>query len=82
MFIEATSVPGKGILQLTGKLGDVIKESAQIGLTWVRGNAARIGIVPRSSAGSERSLLENIDVHIHFPAGAIPKDGPRLVSFF
>ncbi|TPX36116.1 hypothetical protein SmJEL517_g01597 [Synchytrium microbalum] len=87
LFIEATSVPGKGILQLTGKLGDVIKESAQIGLTWVRGNATKMGITTRNS---ERSLLENIDVHIHFPAGAIPKDGPSagvtivvaLVSLF
>ncbi|TPX50858.1 hypothetical protein SeLEV6574_g00652 [Synchytrium endobioticum] len=87
LFIEASSVPGKGALQLTGKLGDVIKESAQIGLTWVRGNASRIGITP---CGSERSLLDKIDVHIHFPAGATPKDGPSagvtiviaLVSLF
>ncbi|KAJ3190881.1 hypothetical protein HK101_008282 [Irineochytrium annulatum] len=86
LFIEATQMPGKGNLVLTGKLGDVMKESAQIGLTWVRANAFNIGIA--TTVGS--SLMENIDVHIHFPAGAIPKDGPSagiaivsaLVSLF
>ncbi|KAJ3043033.1 hypothetical protein HDV00_005940 [Rhizophlyctis rosea] len=68
LFIEATMMRGRGKLVLTGKLGEVIKESAQIGLTWVRSNAEKLGL-----AGD---VLDNVDVHIHFPAGAIPKDGP------
>ncbi|KAJ3093032.1 hypothetical protein HK102_012241 [Quaeritorhiza haematococci] len=86
LFIEATHMPGKGRLQLTGKLGDVIKESAQICLTWVRSNASKLGISKAASV----HLLDNLDLHIHFPAGAIPKDGPSagvtivtaLVSLF
>ncbi|KAG0452763.1 hypothetical protein HPP92_025427 [Vanilla planifolia] len=85
-FVEATTMTGKGDLQLTGQLGDVIKESAQIALTWVRARAADLKL---SSAG-EINLLENRDIHIHFPAGAVPKDGPSagvtlvtsLVSLF
>ncbi|XP_071725228.1 lon protease homolog 2, peroxisomal-like [Rutidosis leptorrhynchoides] len=85
-FVEATSMAGKGELHLTGQLGDVIKESAQIALTWVRARAADFNL----SAGKEISLLEGRDVHIHFPAGAVPKDGPSagvtlvtaLVSLF
>ncbi|KAJ3113412.1 hypothetical protein HDU96_003422 [Phlyctochytrium bullatum] len=77
LFIEATQMPGKGNLVLTGKLGDVMKESAQIGLTWVRANAAKIGI----AQSDEDSIMENNDVHIHFPAGAIPKDGPRTLIY-
>ncbi|CAN1259285.1 Lon protease homolog 2, peroxisomal [Linum perenne] len=81
-FVEATSMAGKGELHLTGQLGDVIKESAQIALTW----ASDLKL----AAGHEISLLEGKDVHIHFPAGAIPKDGPSagvtlvtaLVSLF
>jgi ATP-dependent Lon protease len=76
LFIEATSMPGKGNLVLTGKLGDVIKESAQIGLTWVRANAQKIGIARPDSP----SIVEKLDIHIHFPAGAIPKDGPRYAA--
>lgn len=72
LFIEATQSVGKGNLHLTGKLGDVIKESALIGITWVRVNASRLGI---TSPG--KNVFENMDIHIHFPAGAIPKDGPR-----
>ncbi|KAI8852518.1 Lon protease C-terminal proteolytic domain-containing protein [Chytridium lagenaria] len=68
LFIEATSMPGKGNLVLTGKLGDVMKESAQIGLTWVRANASKIGIV-------------KADGDMHFPAGAIPKDGPAFLYY-
>ncbi|KAJ3169640.1 hypothetical protein HDU88_000831 [Geranomyces variabilis] len=86
LFIEATQMAGHGVLHLTGKLGDVIKESAQISLTWVRSNSARLGLSKVSSA----NVLEGIDVHIHLPAGAIPKDGPSagvtivtaLVSLF
>ncbi|KAJ3094089.1 hypothetical protein HDU97_008524, partial [Phlyctochytrium planicorne] len=86
LFIEATQMPGKGNLVLTGKLGEVMKESAQIGLTWVRANASKIGISKKEGT----SILENVDVHVHFPAGAVPKDGPSagvsivtaLVSLF
>ncbi|XP_072966118.1 lon protease homolog 2, peroxisomal [Typha angustifolia] len=85
-FVEATTMVGKGDLHLTGQLGDVIKESAQIALTWVRARAADLNL----SAASEVNLLESRDIHIHFPAGAVPKDGPSagvtlvtsLVSLF
>jgi ATP-dependent Lon protease len=68
LFIEATRVPGSGKLILTGQLGDVMKESAQAALTLVKARAARFGI--------DVALFERSDVHIHVPAGAIPKDGP------
>ncbi|CAA7406707.1 unnamed protein product [Spirodela intermedia] len=71
-FVEASMMAGKGDLHLTGQLGDVIKESAQIALTWVRGRAMDLKI----SAPGGNSLLDSRDVHIHFPAGAVPKDGP------
>ncbi|KAI8897459.1 Lon protease C-terminal proteolytic domain-containing protein [Globomyces pollinis-pini] len=71
LFIEASQSPGTGKLLLTGKLGDVIKESAQLGMTYVRANAAQLGIISTSL-----HCFEKIDVHIHFPAGATPKDGP------
>ncbi|KAJ6790869.1 putative lon protease-like protein 2, peroxisomal isoform X2 [Iris pallida] len=85
-FVEATTMAGKGDLHLTGQLGDVIKESAQIALTWVRARAADLKL----SADSDVNLLESRDIHIHFPAGAVPKDGPSagvtlvtsLVSLF
>ncbi|XP_027362282.1 lon protease homolog 2, peroxisomal-like isoform X2 [Abrus precatorius] len=85
-FVEATAMVGKGELHLTGQLGDVIKESAQIALTWVRTRAAEL----RLAAAEGINLLEGRDVHIHFPAGAVPKDGPSagvtlvtaLVSLF
>jgi ATP-dependent Lon protease len=86
LFIEATQMPGKGNLQLTGKLGDVIKESAQIAVTWVRSHAMELGITVKATD----LLLDKSDIHIHFPAGATPKDGPSagvtiataLVSLF
>jgi len=68
LFIEATKVPGKGGLTLTGQLGDVMKESVQAALTFVKSQAKELGIPPKR-------FQEN-DIHIHFPAGAIPKDGP------
>ncbi|WJX94849.1 Lon protease 2, peroxisomal [Trifolium repens] len=85
-FVEATEMVGKGELHLTGQLGDVIKESAQIALTWVRARATDL----RLDAAKGFNLLEGRDVHIHFPAGAVPKDGPSagvtlvtsLVSLF
>jgi ATP-dependent Lon protease len=68
LFVEATSMDGKDGLVLTGQLGDVMKESARIALSYVRGHADELGIDP--SAFSDRQF------HVHVPAGAIPKDGP------
>lgn len=71
-FVEAATMAGEGGLRLTGQLGDVIKESAQIALTWVRARATELNLV----ATGEENLMESRDIHIHFPAGAVPKDGP------
>ncbi len=68
IYIEATVMKGKGNLTLTGQLGDVMKESAQAALSYVKSRAAELGL-------SEDSF-SNVDLHIHVPAGAIPKDGP------
>src|SRR5262249_37337923 len=68
LFIEATRMQGNGSLTLTGHLGDVMKESARAGPSWVRRNATRYGIDPDFYKGAE--------VHLHVPSGAIPKDGP------
>jgi ATP-dependent Lon protease len=68
LFIEATLVPGKGGLILTGQLGEVMRESAQAAMSLVRNRAASLGIDP--------TMLENNHVHVHVPAGATPKDGP------
>jgi ATP-dependent Lon protease len=68
LFIEATSMPGKGILTLTGNLGQVMKESAQAALSYTRANAKKLGI---SSLD-----FSKLDLHVHVPSGAIPKDGP------
>ena len=68
LFIESASMPGKGILQLTGQIGDVMKESAQAAFSVVKSNAKKLGI--------EADKFKKFDYHIHVPAGAIPKDGP------
>ncbi len=68
LFVEAASMPGGGGLVLTGQLGDVMKESARIALTWVRSHAAALGIAD--------DAFTNREFHLHVPAGAIPKDGP------
>jgi ATP-dependent Lon protease len=68
LFIESSRVRGSGKLILTGQLGEVMKESAQAAVTWVKSQADRLGIDP--------SALDDSDLHIHVPAGAIPKDGP------
>ena len=68
IFVEATMMPGKGKLVLTGQLGDVMKESAQAALSYIRARADDLGI--------EQGFFEKHDLHVHIPAGAIPKDGP------
>jgi len=68
IFIEATKMNGKGALTLTGQLGDVMRESAQAAVSWIRANAADLGIDP--------DFNDTLDLHIHVPAAAIPKDGP------
>ncbi len=68
LFVEATTMPGKGTLLLTGQLGDVMKESAQAALSFARGRAAELGI--------REGFFEGKDIHVHVPEGAIPKDGP------
>jgi len=68
LFIEANRMKGKGGFTMTGQLGEVMQESMQAALTWVRSNAHPLGL--------EEDLLKDTDLHIHVPAGAIPKDGP------
>jgi len=68
LFVEATRMAGRGKLKLTGQLGDVMKESTQIALSFLEANAEKFGIKPPQFA--------DIDIHVHVPAGAIPKDGP------
>ncbi len=68
LFIESTKMKGKGKLTLTGQLGDVMKESATAGLTFVRAHVDSFGI--------DSNFIEETDIHVHVPAGAIPKDGP------
>ncbi len=68
LFVECSSMPGKGDLKLTGSLGDVMRESAEAARSWVHGNAAALGVDVES--------FEARDLHLHVPAGAVPKDGP------
>src|SRR5499426_2215379 len=68
LFIEATRMAGKKGLMLTGSLGEVMKESAQAALSWVRSRATQLGLAA--------DFFDNADIHLHVPAGAIPKDGP------
>src|SRR5690606_23250535 len=68
LFVEATAMPGKGHLQLTGQLGDVMRESALAALSVLRSKSQDFGI--------EGRRFTDTDIHIHVPAGAVPKDGP------
>lgn len=68
IYVEATTMKGKGALTLTGQLGDVMKESAQAALSYIRSRAKKLGI--------KDDIFSRTDIHIHVPAGAIPKDGP------
>lgn len=86
MFLEASKMPGNGKLVLTGKLGEVLKESAQLAMSWVKAHAYPMGI---TSSRRDR-LIDESDIHLHLPEGATPKDGPSagvalvatLVSLF
>jgi ATP-dependent Lon protease len=68
LFVEATRMPGKGSLTLTGQLGDVMKESGQAALSWFRGQTAAYGV--------DSDFYQTAEIHLHVPSGAIPKDGP------
>jgi ATP-dependent Lon protease len=68
LFIEANRMKGKGGFKMTGQIGEVMQESMQAALTWVRSNAPSLGL--------EEDFTKDLDIHIHVPAGAIPKDGP------
>ena len=72
LYIESTAMPGKGKIRLTGSLGDVMKESAETAIAYVRAHAVSLGL----HQSAEKPLLHDTDLHIHFPAGATPKDGP------
>jgi ATP-dependent Lon protease len=68
LFVEASRMPGASHLTITGQLGDVMKESARIALSWFRASASRYGVDP--------AFYKDAEIHLHVPAGAIPKDGP------
>ena len=72
LFIEVADMPGNGRVQLTGKLGDVLKESVEVALTWVKAHAFELGLTTDPS----EDIMKNRSVHVHCPSGAIPKDGP------
>lgn len=86
LFIEILDMPGTGRVQLTGKLGDVLKESVEVALTWVKAHAFELGL----SSSVDDDIMKNRSIHVHCPSGAIPKDGPSaglahtvaLVSLF
>lgn len=85
LFIEILDMPGTGRVQLTGKLGDVLKESVEVALTWVKSHAFDLGLAAR-----DEDIMKKRSIHVHCPSGAIPKDGPSaglahtvaLVSLF
>lgn len=66
--VECTTMSGKGVLKLTGQLGDVMKESAETAFSWIRAHSEQLGIA--------KDFYQNLDIHIHVPEGAVPKDGP------
>ncbi|OIW31792.1 ATP-dependent protease La [Coniochaeta ligniaria NRRL 30616] len=72
LFIEVADMPGTGSVQLTGKLGDVLKESCQVALSWVKANAYELGLTQDPT----ENIMKNRSIHVHCPSGSIPKDGP------
>jgi ATP-dependent Lon protease len=72
LFIEIADMPGSGRVQLTGKLGDVLKESVEVALTWVKAHAFDLGLTPTR----DLDIMKSRSIHVHCPSGAIPKDGP------
>ncbi|KZZ99548.1 ATP-dependent protease La [Moelleriella libera RCEF 2490] len=72
LFIEVADMPGNGKVQLTGKLGDVLKESVEVALTWVKAHACELGLTPDLTT----DIMKDRSIHVHCPSGAIPKDGP------
>ena len=89
LLIETTRFPGRGNLKLTGKLGDVMKESVTTALSWIRSNMSQFNVIDTrtnkvvevredqgSVADQEEQFFSRFDLHVHFPAAAIPKDGP------
>ncbi|KAM3920097.1 lon protease homolog 2, peroxisomal isoform 1-T1 [Leptodactylus fuscus] len=73
MFVEASRMDGEGQLTLTGQLGDVMKESAHLAISWLRSNAKKYQL---TNVSGSFDLLDSTDIHLHFPAGAVTKDGP------
>jgi len=72
LFIEIAEMPGSGRVQLTGKLGDVLKESVEVALSWVKAHAFELGL----TQSTETDIMKSRSIHVHCPSGAIPKDGP------
>ncbi|KAK5100934.1 hypothetical protein LTR70_001028 [Exophiala xenobiotica] len=72
LFIEVADMPGDGRVQLTGKLGDVLKESVEVALTWVKAHAYELGLTNQA----DENIMKKRSIHVHCPSGAIPKDGP------
>lgn len=69
LFIEVADMPGSGSVQLTGKLGDVLKESVEVALSWVKAHAYELGL----TADPTENIMRNRSIHVHCPSGAIPK---------
>lgn len=72
LFIEVADMPGDGRVQLTGKLGDVLKESVEVALSWVKAHAYELGL----TNAPDENIMKKRSIHVHCPSGAIPKDGP------
>lgn len=72
LFIEVADMPGNGSVQLTGKLGDVLKESVEVALSWVKAHAHALGL----TASPTDNIMKDRSIHVHCPSGSIPKDGP------
>lgn len=72
LFIEVADMPGNGSVQLTGKLGDVLKESVEVALTWVKAHAYELGL----TQSPNENIMKDRSIHVHCPSGAVPKDGP------